>query len=228
VRDLYSGSTPASQAGSTSPILVSRSIATLAQLVEQCFRKAEVSGSIPEGGSTQKCLDMFEAFLLYIVDKKTFLPYSSLAHSFLSKEAIMEILCEPLSPANESSPKGLRTFEWRLPEDRQITVYMRKAGEVAGSHFHKGEVPSKNPELFLLLSGRAMFDFVAVDGKQTSQGLDAAYGPVRIVIPPYTLHRLTPVTDITFIEFLSVSFDPKNTDTYPPRDFPVQTDWKNP
>ena len=25
--------------------------ATLAQLVEQCFRKAEVSGSIPEGGS---------------------------------------------------------------------------------------------------------------------------------------------------------------------------------
>lgn len=47
--------------------VASAEYATLAQLVEQCFRKAEVPGSIPGGGSTRKIPTSVGIFL-WIMD----------------------------------------------------------------------------------------------------------------------------------------------------------------
>lgn len=118
-----------------------------------------------------------------------------------------------LQPANLSNDRGRRTWEWKISDGRQITVYSRRAGEVFGMHFHKGEDPSKNPERFLLLSGRVRVRFSS--GKKKSvKILDANLNPVELIIYPNVLHEFTAETDCLYIEYRLTHFDPNSPDTY--------------
>lgn len=132
---------------------------------------------------------------------------------------------QALSPWRPETPKGSRTWEWLLPDGRQITVYKRLSKEEAGSHFHKGEDPAKNPELFLLTSGEIIFEFVDSKGAHFTKRLSAKNGPVELIIHPYVLHRATPLTKCSFIEYRTTRFNPEKPDTWEPKHFPVKTDW---
>ncbi|MDP3726343.1 MAG: hypothetical protein Q8R36_04065 [bacterium] len=131
-----------------------------------------------------------------------------------------------LRSVDEKTPKGRNTWEWHTSDNgRQITVYRRFAGELAGSHFHKGEDPSKNPEYFLLISGIVEFESVDVLGNYEQIVLSAHNGPVELVIQPNVLHRMRIVADCCFIEDRVTRFNPEKPDTFPPSEFPVKTDW---
>lgn len=131
-----------------------------------------------------------------------------------------------LKPRHPETPKGSRTWEWLLPDGRQTTIYKRLDGEEAGSHFHKGEDPSKNPEFFLLISGNIVFEFIDESGETYKTELSAENGPVELVIYPNILHRAFPLTDCVFIEYRITRFDPKKPDTFGPEHFPIKTDWQ--
>lgn len=132
-----------------------------------------------------------------------------------------------IHPRHPETPKGNRTWEWLIHDrERQITIYKRLAGEEAGSHFHKGEDPSKNPEFFLLVSGEIIFEFIDESGNVYKEKLSAEHGPVELVIYPHVLHRAMPITDCVFIEYRKTRFDPENPDTLSPEYFPIKTDWQ--
>lgn len=124
-----------------------------------------------------------------------------------------------------SSEKGRNTWEYYLFGGRQLTIYRRQKGVVAGPHFHNGKDPSKNPERLLLVSGNVRFEFVDKDGHYSLQNPDAKSGPIEITIWPDVLHRITPITDCLLVEYRETPFDPRNPDTFPPSEFPVKTDW---
>jgi len=130
-----------------------------------------------------------------------------------------------LPPANPKIPKGKRTWQWILPDGRQITVYKRLDGEIAGKHFHKGKDLSKNPELFLLVSGIIEFEFVDKKGAHFTEEVSAENGPIELIIHPWILHRATPLTDCVFIEYRKTTFDPDEPDTFDAKHFPVKTGW---
>ena len=132
-----------------------------------------------------------------------------------------------LHPRHPETPKGSRTWEWLVPDGkRQITVYKRLDGEIAGEHFHKGEDPSKNPEYFLLVSGKIRFEFINESGTLHQVELSAENGPVELIIYPFALHRATPLTDCCFIEYRKTIFDPEKSDTFGPEHFTIKTDWQ--
>ncbi len=129
--------------------------------------------------------------------------------------SIRELHC-----ANENNPRGKTTFEWRHQDGRQITVYYRKYGNTSELHFHKGEDPSKDPEYFLLLSGELEFYFQTTEGEEGKFVVSAIEGaPQEIIIPPYVLHQITPLTDICYVEYRSTLFDPNSSDCYTKEEF---------
>lgn len=119
-----------------------------------------------------------------------------------------------LVPANETK-KGKRTWNWNMPDGKQITIYQRYRDEEFGNHFHKGGDPSKNPERFLLLNGIVYFWLEDKNGHRYTMVLDATDGPVEIMIRPYILHGARALADCCFIEYRQSKFDPAHTDTYP-------------
>jgi dTDP-4-dehydrorhamnose 3,5-epimerase-like enzyme len=89
-------------------------------------------------------------------------------------------------------------------------IVFRKAGTISGRHYHKGIAPTKNPELFLLLSGTLLLTW----RKPEETSLQQAYvnGPAMIEIPPYIWHEMLMQTDCTALELGSLQ-DHKD-DTY--------------
>ncbi len=127
---------------------------------------------------------------------------------------IASILKSALSCADPKSEKGKWTFEWHLPGGQQITVYYRRAGTVAGGHYHTGSDPSKNPELFLLLFGKAKVRAYDTDQNESIHLLDATNGPVQLTIQPLTLHFLETLTRVIYIEYRLTRFDKNAPDVH--------------
>jgi oxalate decarboxylase/phosphoglucose isomerase-like protein (cupin superfamily) len=132
----------------------------------------------------------------------------------------MGLVIQKLNPANEHTSRGMRTFETIVPEAVQCTTYFRTAGEEFGAHFHKGDDPSKDPELFQLVFGKMEFHLKDKYGGERSLEIDATDGvPILMFIQPYILHHARAITDVIFIELRKTYFDPAYTDTYPPEEF---------
>ena len=126
-----------------------------------------------------------------------------------------------LVPANPNNDRGKRTWEWKLPDGRQITIYRRRKGEKFAAHFHKGEDPTKNPERFVLLEGRMWMDFEDVDGNRKETVLDAKKGKKQpeLTVEVGVLHTAIALTNCLYIEYRRQYFDPGNPDTYPAEAF---------
>jgi hypothetical protein len=125
-----------------------------------------------------------------------------------------------LIPANPRNERGKRTWEWKMPDGRQVSVYRRLKGERFASHFHKGDDLSKNPERFLLVAGAMYAEFLDMDGDEYVEIFDALQGPVELVIQPWVLHRMKALEDCLYVEYRVRPFDPEAPDTYPAEEFP--------
>ena len=145
-------------------------------------------------------------------------------HSVSSEREDVELnkkfLIHKLLPADESNDRGKRTWEWKMKNGPQVTVYRRNQGEKFGFHFHKGNDPSKNPERLLLLAGVASVKLSDMGGHKRKITLDASQAPVELVIYPYILHELKALKNCVYIEFRQTHFDPTNQDCYPVESFP--------
>ena len=119
----------------------------------------------------------------------------------------------------QGSERGKRTWEWLLPGGQQITFYLRLARENFAGHFHKGDDPSKNPELFVLLRGKMKFVFRDLEGNCASVTLDAATGPQCLTIQPWAFHDVVAETDVLYAEYRETRFNPDMPDTYPEEEF---------
>lgn len=127
---------------------------------------------------------------------------------------------QSINPANPDNERGKRTWEWKQADGRQITVYKRNKGESFAAHFHRGDDPAKNPELFLLIHGKMRAIFTEPSGLRKTVWLDATQGkPVELVIQPFVLHEMKAVTDCTYIEYRPRYFNPEHPDTYPAEGF---------
>jgi hypothetical protein len=87
-------------------------------------------------------------------------------------------------------------------QNRGMLSAFRYAGSVSGRHFHKGLVPEKDPEMLILLSGKAeLFYQDLITHQSTTHQLSE---PSLIHIYPYTWHELKAVTNIQFVEMNSL------------------------
>lgn len=107
--------------------------------------------------------------------------------------------------------KGI-TLEWcKNEEGKQVSIYYRKRGTHFAQHYHSGSDPSKNPEKFLLLTGK--IKLIYIDSK-SSQKIERIISPcTEIRIPPFTKHNVIAIEDCIFIEYRSTVFDKHNPDT---------------
>lgn len=131
------------------------------------------------------------------------------------------VLIQKLTPANPANDRGKRTFEIRFPSPLvQETIYQRYANEHFGGHFHKGDDPSKNPEVFVLLSGRMEFCFKDKFHNERKELLDTSDGvPVMLIITPYIFHSARAINPVIYVEYRETYFDPAHPDCYPIDDF---------
>jgi oxalate decarboxylase/phosphoglucose isomerase-like protein (cupin superfamily) len=130
------------------------------------------------------------------------------------------LIIQKIDPANARTSRGQRTFEMMVPGVVQCTTYFRTAGEEFGAHFHTGEDPSKNPEIFQLLFGKMEFHAKDKYGNERTIELDTTDGvPILMFIEPYILHFARAITDVIFIELRKTPFDPIHPDTYPLEEF---------
>lgn len=130
------------------------------------------------------------------------------------------VVVRKLTPANPDNSRGMRTFEYHFPSAIQCTTYYRNAGEEFGGHFHKGDDPSKDPEIFQLISGVMDFFFTDKAGGERTLCIDATdRTPVLVLISPFLLHYARAVTDVIYIEFRSTHFDPLCSDVCPAEEF---------
>ena len=124
------------------------------------------------------------------------------------------ILKSMLPCADSGSSKGRWTFEWHLLNGHQITVYYRRAGSVAGGHYHTGSDPSKNSGLFLLIYGRVKVRAYDTAQNQSIHLLDATNGPVELIIQPLVLHFFEALSRVIYIEYRVTRFDKNAPDVH--------------
>jgi hypothetical protein len=82
-------------------------------------------------------------------------------------------------------------------------IIFRKAGTVSGGHYHKGISMTKNPEIFILMSGSCTLKWRNVNEKEEHTAIITA--PTRLEIPPYTIHTVLADTDITCLELNGIA-----------------------
>lgn len=93
--------------------------------------------------------------------------------------------------------------EYYHPRLGQHIIVFRKAGTVSGRHYHKGIVLAKNPEIFILLSGKCIANWKEINSSTVSTAI--IEGPTLMEIPPYVWHEFITETDCTFLELNSLS-----------------------
>lgn len=102
-----------------------------------------------------------------------------------------------------------QTFGFENQRTGQFLLGQRNAGSISGRHFHQGKSPGKNPEILLLVSGKAeIFCRDIQTGEEMRQQVSA---PARIEISPNIWHELHAITDITFLEFNSLKEHQQDT-----------------
>jgi len=113
-----------------------------------------------------------------------------------------------LFSASPDDPRG-DVFEWKISDGHQITLYRRRAGEYFANHAHTGRDPSKNPERFLLISGKVKATFITRDGREDSAVIEAVSS---VEIYPDVFHEMEALEDCVFIEYRVTHFDRKDPD----------------
>tara|TARA_B100000780_G_C21123893_1_gene455568 strand:+ start:2114 stop:2485 length:372 start_codon:yes stop_codon:yes gene_type:complete len=107
---------------------------------------------------------------------------------------------KPLDLIGENE-KG-RTFGFETLARTGFIFAERKKGSVNGNHYHKGISEGKNPEILLLTSGKIELEVKEVNGNESQKHiLDA---PLLLEFKPFTIHTVTALTDIQFLEFNSI------------------------
>lgn len=101
-------------------------------------------------------------------------------------------------------------FEWKLPDNHQITVCVRRKG-VKGGHFHRGEDPSKNPERIFVAEGKME---IVVSWEDKTERIVLNQGD-SMEIYPFVRHSFTFLEDTIVLEYRVNYFDKGRSDTYP-------------
>ncbi|MBU0460585.1 MAG: hypothetical protein KJ597_05410 [Nanoarchaeota archaeon] len=80
-----------------------------------------------------------------------------------------------------------------------ISILKRNKGSISGEHYHIGKTKSKNPEVFVLLSGKIE---VYVEDLKTKESKTVIIEEnTRFEIPPYVYHVVKALTDFIALEF---------------------------
>lgn len=82
-------------------------------------------------------------------------------------------------------------------------LLFRKAGSVSGRHYHKGNSPTKNPEILVLLNGRMRLNWKSIEDAQLQTAV--VDGPAKFEIPILVWHELIAETDCALIEMNSIA-----------------------
>lgn len=114
-------------------------------------------------------------------------------------------------PANAADLRG-PTWEWKLPDNIQLTVCKRKAGS-ASCHYHKGFDKSKDPERMFLASGRLRIIFTRIGSKETYETIVEEGSTISI--DPNIIHKVEVLEDAVIIEYRITHFHKLSPDTYP-------------
>ena len=104
-------------------------------------------------------------------------------------------------PLSGSDDRGY-TAEYLHERSGQQLMLFRRAGSISGRHYHKGLSATKNPEILLLLSGTARFNWKHIDEAevQTQQ----VQAPARIEVPALIWHEIVAETDCVMTELNSI------------------------
>jgi dTDP-4-dehydrorhamnose 3,5-epimerase-like enzyme len=119
-----------------------------------------------------------------------------------------------LPPINAQDPRGLTYEVFKGEHMEQLTASKRYAGTKSGDHFHKGESPSRDPEINFILHGKGLFKIYDWRGdKRIDSEHEVDEGDV-ITIEKGVYHTLHALTDLIILERMVVPFDMNNSDIY--------------
>jgi dTDP-4-dehydrorhamnose 3,5-epimerase-like enzyme len=90
------------------------------------------------------------------------------------------------------------TYQMQSERTGTFVFGTRRAGSINGRHYHKGNAPTKNPELFYLFTGKGVIRVLDLHTQERAEIF--VEGPCRISFPPYMFHELEALTDISFME----------------------------
>ena len=94
------------------------------------------------------------------------------------------------------------TAEYTHERGGMQLVIFRKAGTVSGRHYHKGLSKTKDPEIFIVLSGTCTMNWRNINDAEIQSA--EVTGPAKMKIPPYTWHELVMHTDCACLELNSI------------------------
>ncbi len=111
-----------------------------------------------------------------------------------------------------------KVFEYKVDVAnaiQQLTFFSRKAGVVCGNHAHMGVDPSKNPEIFILVTGVVDFNFKVL---KTDETKTISLNPWDIIIiqpvkDEIIVHTAIVKEDAVWAEPRTTWFDPEHPDT---------------
>jgi dTDP-4-dehydrorhamnose 3,5-epimerase-like enzyme len=109
------------------------------------------------------------------------------------------------------------TFVFDNSRTGQFIVASRKAGSISGRQYHKGQSAHKNPELLVLMTGKAMLNWKALKEEQgtivvVQEGSELVQAPTLVTIPAMVWHELVGVEDFVMMELNSL--EDGNRDTF--------------
>ena len=92
---------------------------------------------------------------------------------------------------------GKKVFKLDIPMKKWIFLTLEK-GNIAGEHYHKGTVKIKNPEINIVLRGKARYKLIDVNTKEEKEVIVKA--PKIIEIHPNVQHEFEALEDFYMIE----------------------------
>ncbi|MEI8279326.1 MAG: hypothetical protein WCG87_06145 [Bacteroidota bacterium] len=101
--------------------------------------------------------------------------------------------------------KDERGYTCEFPMERigdQLLLF-RKAGTISGRHYHKGKSATKNPEVFIVISGSCTVNWKHIDDTDIQSA--TVTGPTKLEILPFIWHEVITITDCTCLEQNSIS-----------------------
>lgn len=91
----------------------------------------------------------------------------------------------------------------------EYMVFYRHQGAIGARHYHKGLSANKNPEQFVLLSGKATLNWMDIRSKE--KGSIELESPVEVAIYPWIWHEVIAETDFIMLELNSMLEGPVDT-----------------
>lgn len=90
-------------------------------------------------------------------------------------------------------------YELLIRPTKHVYVMHRKAGTISGDHYHLGNIASKSPETFYVVSGkvRLVVRNIDTDEKETHELGENTF----LQIPARIHHQFIALTDFSFLEF---------------------------